>query len=416
MKALQTLLDSWANSQNQLKERGLFRNKARLCDFRQSFSLNFALNDYLNMRTDVRLAQRSYDCAVQDGSGFGASRAVVDPTQSLSELESACAQWLGLSACHFVTSGFLANIALMDGLSSRSDENVPTMHIFMDHLAHASLHTALKLSGISCSYFPHNQFEQLHRKLQASKASVKIIVVESLHSMEGDFPNPQSLLSVCEKNDALLIVDETHTLGIYGPQGAGWLACHQQLKPYVLAITAGCGKAMGCSGAFIGYFHSIFAERMYQKSKPLLFSTAPSPGVIGAVHESLQIISSLEGENKRENLWNIANYTNKKLIEFSKKHLCHIPFQYSQDASPIIPLVLGNNFDAINLAEYLQNKGIFVRAIRTPSVPRQTARLRFILSTNHSKQDINIVFEELESYFQTLKLNKNEGKDISCLA
>ena len=365
--------------------------------------VDFASSDYLGMRTDPRLAAAGNQAVVAaGGSGSGASRAVLQFDPTLDELESFFANWVGFPSAVYCGSGFIANCVLFDALADTVASSQKTT-VFLDHRAHASLYAATRLSGIPTVLFRHGDLKSLREKLQQSNAISKIIVVESLHSMDGTLDNAAALAQVCEEHSALLIADEAHTCGLLGSGGQGWTHTHPELKKHTLAVMFGCGKAVGVSGGIITGPGEL-RERIFQKSKPFLYTTGVSPFVSGAVLQSCHILASQEGQKKREQLFANALFFAEALkhtgVAAQQKNLSNVLNQANLEGgepfyAPIFSIPMPSDETAVLTAQKLVAQGFLVRAMRAPTVPRNSPRLRVIVRANHQSDQLMALAQTL---------------------
>lgn len=371
----------WEGSNQKLREQNLYREAFPYASSCKDGAISFSSNDYLNLRNDIRITQAGFDAALKSGAGTGAARSVLQTDAQIEILEHFFCENMGYKHALFLPSGFLANVTFFDVLAPFSSEIIE-QEIFIDHRAHSSLFFAIRATEIKHFIFRHNDYSFLEKKLSLSKANAKIIVVESLYSMDGDFVDPQALLHLCEKYGALLFIDEGHTFGVSGNKGLGFVNSYPELKPFVLASVFGCGKAVGVSGGFLATNSLQFKERVLQKSKTFIYSTGISPFISGAVQKSLEIIFSHEGDEKRKNL-----HVN---VEFLKEKIPHIK-------SHIVPIIIGDNSKALHISKILFDNNIIAKAIRSPSVPRGTERIRITLNSDHSFSQM----EKLVNILQT---------------
>ncbi|BBH54137.1 aminotransferase class I/II-fold pyridoxal phosphate-dependent enzyme [Fluviispira sanaruensis] len=366
-----------------------YKNKSE-----QKINIDFSTNDYLGMRFDPRVIDAGYQAAQDNGAGSGSSRMVIETDANLLELENYFSKCLRLEHSLYFSSGFMANLALFDAISPYSfEENIISQELFVDHRCHASIYLGFRNAKIPTTIFRHMDFKNLAQKLKNSSASAKIIVIESLFSMDGDVFSATELAEICAKYNAFIIIDETHSIGVL-PSGS-YLAANYFLKKYVIAIVAGCGKALGVSGGFIATDYSALKQRVMQKSKALIYSTAATPFAVGALLQSLKIIFSEEGQLKRDKLYGNINYFKNRISLLHKNKICQNIYELNNHCSHIIPLIVGDNAVVLKMVQSLLERGILVKEIRPPSVPRGTARLRVILRSDHSKKDIDDLFENI---------------------
>lgn len=362
-----------------------------------NIKVDYSSNDYLSLKNDRRIVEEGYQSALCNGAGSGSSRMVTQTDPCLELLETDFSLKTGYAYSFFFPSGFIANISLFDGLSPFSwEEESLCQQIFIDHRCHSSLFYSLRNSNIKWDHFRHLDYDHLAFKLKSSCSLVKIIVIESLYSMDGDYSDPHKLLEICQEFGAMLVIDETHSIGTFGKQ-ASWILEYPFLKPYVLASVFGCGKAVGVAGGFISTDHFQLKERILQKSRPLIYSTAVSPFITGAVRKSLEIIFSKEGEKRRHLLRENIGYLKKGILSLKPSRLEFLfdEIYFEKHNSNIFPLIYSDNSNIIEKEKFFIEQGLLLKAIRPPSVPRGTSRFRVILRSSHSKEDIDFLLSYL---------------------
>ena len=331
-----------------------------------------ASNDYLGLATHPDVIQAAIQATAQYGTGAGAARLVCGTLPPHTELEQALATFKRTSAALLYGSGYLANLGVIPSLITRGGQ------IFADRLCHASLIDGMRLSRARTLVFPHNDLEQASRLLaQHAGAGVCFLVVESLFSMDGDFAPLAEYAALCRSAGAVLVVDEAHAVGIYGDSGSGWLeASGVSARDCVSINTA--GKALGVGGAFV-CGPSWAVEYLVQRARPFIYSTAPPPALADALDASLSLVA---GEpERRVRLRRLAGHLRARLKEAG--------IQGAEGSSQIVPIVIGGNERAVAIAGALQQAGFDVRAIRPPSVPRGTARLRASVNAGLSESHLD---------------------------
>ena len=339
--------------------------------------LNFASNDYLGLsfHPDVRSAAQ---LAIEaHGSGSGASRLISGDDPLMHRLESELAEWKGFESALLVGSGMLANMGLIQALADRHSM------LFCDRLNHASLVDGARLSSAKVQRYPHLDLQQLQRLLRANQDVRRIIVSDGVFSMDGDCADVAGLIELAEHHDALLVLDDAHGFGVLGSGGRGLssiggLAGHDRL------IEVGtCGKALGSYGAFIlGTAEMI--EGLRQSLRTMTYSTALPVAVCAASLAALQVIQ--KGDVLHRLQENLAHFC-RMAAE------CGLPLMPSQ--TPIQSLLLGGDKAALHAADKLSKLGFFVPAIRPPTVPEGTARLRITISAAHTRADIESLVKAL---------------------
>jgi 8-amino-7-oxononanoate synthase len=391
MSTLSYLEEAWEQSHGRLKETQNYRILAPVT-LSEVQDVSFSSNDYLGLRRDPRLCEAALSAARSYGVGSGVSRSVGQTNPSQVTLECYFAEKAGFFRSLFFPSGFIANLAFFDAMMPMAVEKLD-QEFFVDHRCHASLFYSLKQKDLCHSLFRHNDASHLEMKLKHSSAQAKIIVTESLFSMDGDFSVAEDLVCLCEKYGALLFLDESHSFGLYGEHGVGWNTKYPHLKKFLIGASFGCGKAIGVSGGFLGINSPLFYERMVQKSRFLIYSTAVSPLITGAVQCSLELIHGKEGEERRNKLFANIVYLKKQLRDRN----FHFPFILEPSHhSPIFPFIVGENQKALYLESYFKKYGVTLRAIRPPTVPNKTARLRLCLNSEHSFENIDLFLNLLQ--------------------
>lgn len=329
--------------------------------------VNFASNDYLGLSHHEAVCMGAQGACV-DGVGSGASRLVSGDHPILHRLEEKLASWKGFEACLIVGSGMLANIGLLQALADRHT------HIFSDRLNHASLVDGARLSGAHTHRFKHLNTKQLELLLNKHKADRRIIVSDGVFSMDGDAADAATLLELAEENETLLVIDDAHGIGCMGPNGKGITAACDVSKQSRLIEVGTFGKAFGSYGAFILGNHEII-EGLRQHQRSMIYSTALPVALITAAETSLVLIQ--RGKERQQLQQNLALF---------KMQTADLGFMDS--TSPIQPLIIGSDAKALSLASQLRDAGFFVPAIRPPTVPEGTARLRFTITASHSAEQI----------------------------
>jgi len=336
--------------------------------------INFASNDYLGLSCHPAVCMAAQGaCATAVGSG--ASRLVSGDDPMLHRLETKLAEWKGYEACLITGSGMLANLGLLQALADRHTQ------IFADKLNHASLVDGARLSGAKSHRYAHLDIQQLEQQLKKHAAVKRIIVSDGVFSMDGDCAYVGALLKLAEAHDTLLIIDDAHGIGTVGDDGKGLTAIHHIAGHARLIEVGTFGKAFGSYGAFIlGTFEMIEALRQRQRS--MIYSTALPIAMIAAAETALALIQ--RGEQVKQlhhNLDHFKSATSKQ------------GFMASDTA--IQPLIVGSDVQALEMSAALAKNGFFVAAIRPPTVPEGTARLRFTLSAAHSPEQIDALVDAL---------------------
>ena len=341
--------------------------------------LSFCSNDYLGLASDPRIAAAAIDALQRHGVGAGASHLVSGHHRLHGQLEESLAAHVGMSRAVLFGSGYLANLAIVTCLATRSTE------VFADRLNHASLNDAMVLSRAKFRRYAHCDVDALDAMLAQSRAAEKVVVTDAVFSMDGDIAPLPAILQTCERHDAWLVVDDAHGLGVLGKKGAGSLA-HFGIDDPRIAYVGTLGKAAGVSGAFVAGATDL-VELLIQRARSYVYTTASPPALAAALLESMQIIR--DEEWRRERLARLIARFSGKMVGRSWRLLA--------SPTPIQPLIVGENAAAVALAGSLESRGILAPAIRPPTVPRGSARIRFSLSAAHSDEDIDLLVERLRA-------------------
>ncbi len=338
--------------------------------------LAFCSNDYLGLAAHPRVVEALQEGATLYGAGSGASHMISGHSRAHVRLEERLAGLFDTSipsarALYFCT-GYMANLAVLTALGS-SDAT-----IFSEELNHASLIDGARLSRANVVVYPHRDVQQLDALLAASTAKTKLVVTDSVFSMDGDIAPLPQLLALCERHGAWLVVDDAHGFGVLGEQGAGVLE-HFSLQSPQLIYIGTLGKAAGVGGAFVAA-HATVIESLVQRARPYIYSTAAPPALAHALLTSVEIITSAEGATLRAHL--------QQLIRDWRTGLQLRHWQLLNSDTPIQPLVIGANQPALDAAAALREQALWVAAIRPPTVPLNTARLRVTLSAAHTRAQV----------------------------
>ncbi|MFH1602985.1 MAG: 8-amino-7-oxononanoate synthase [Pseudomonadota bacterium] len=331
----------------------------------------FASNDYLGLSRHPRLIEAVAEGARRFGVGAGASHLVSGHHVVHEELERELARFAGKPAALTCMNGYVANLALMTTLAGAGDV------IFSDALNHASIVDGARLSRAAVEIYAHADVDALEALLASSAARHKLVVTDAVFSMDGDVAPLRALLVLCERHDALLVVDDAHGLGVWGPEGRGSVQA-LGLESSSIVYMGTLGKSAGLSGAFIAADRLII-DRLMQHARPYVFSTASSPALAHATLTALELIRSAESGRAR-----LAAYRDRLQRAASEWK----PYRLLSSATAIQPLIIGDNIATVRIADALLAEGLWVPAIRPPTVADGSARLRITLSAAHSDADI----------------------------
>lgn len=332
--------------------------------------LSFCSNDYLGLARHPALADALKAAVDAVGVGAGASHLITGHHQLHETLEQALADFVGLPAALLYSTGYMANLGVVSALVGRDDA------LFADKLNHASLNDAAVLSRATLHRYAHNDLDALERLLAASTAKRKLVIVDAVFSMDGDVAPVPKLLALCERYDAYLLLDDAHGFGVLGEHGAGILAHFGVRSPRIIYM-ATLGKAAGVAGAFVAG-EAVLIDYLVQQSRTYVYTTASPAPLSASLLAALEVMHS--DTERHAHL--------RALIDLFKARLQLEHWQLMPSDTAIQPILVGSNEAAIQLSEWLLTQGMLVPAIRPPTVPKGTARLRVSLSAAHSEADV----------------------------
>ncbi len=339
--------------------------------------LAFCSNDYLGLAAHPQVIEALREGAQLYGAGSGASHLVSGHSRAHHLLEERLAEWMAphLEQARALTlcTGYMANLAILGALGVDADAM-----IFSEALNHASLIDGARLAKAGVTVYPHGDVETLTQLLAASSASTKIVVTDSVFSMDGDLAPLPALLAACERHGAWLVVDDAHGFGVLGQNGRGALE-HFGLRSSNLIYMGTLGKAAGVGGAFVAA-HASVIELLIQRARPYIYTTACPPALAHALLASLAIMGGDEGAERRAHL--------ARLVEQLRGSLRLERWELAASTTPIQPVIIGSNDAALHAASRLHEQGLWVPAIRPPTVAPGTARLRVTLSAAHATDDV----------------------------
>jgi len=368
--------------------------------------LNFSSNDYLGLAQDPQVLSALKEGVALYGAGSGASHLISGHSAAHAQLEDALAtlyaphlpQSRALSLC----TGYMANLAVLGALTAGGDAE-----IFSDALNHASIIDGARLSRAKVSVFPHLDVATLRTQLQASQANIKLVVTDSVFSMDGHIAPLPELLKLCEEQGAWLVVDDAHGFGVLGQRGLGALE-HFHLRSPHLVLMGTLGKAAGVAGAFVAA-HATVIETLVQRARAYIYTTAAPPALAHALLTSLNIITGPQGAALRAHLQDLIRSWQHQMVDRLAGHGEFQSPYLMLSATPIQPLVLGDNHSVMQASQTLRQQGLWVTGIRTPTVPAGTARLRVTFSAAHTHDDLNRLLEGLDDLF----LDQTQGSTIA---
>jgi 8-amino-7-oxononanoate synthase len=334
--------------------------------------LDFSSNDYLGLSQHPLLIERASAWAAEMGAGAGASRLVTGTSSAHLAVEAKIAAFKGTEAALLFASGWQANAAVIPALVKAA----PGAAVFTDRLIHASLHQGCAAAGVRQIRFRHNDLDDLETLLASTgkDAPARIIVTESVFSMDGDRADMQRLAAIARAHDAFLFVDEAHATGVLGPGGAGLSATVPGSVDLVMGTFS---KALGGFGAYVAGSR-LLCDYLINACGGFIFSTAPPPAVLGAIDAALDLVPSMDAERRH-----LAD-----LAERLRSGLREIDLDTGPSTTQIVPAIVGEARTALELSRKLADRGIVAAAIRPPTVPNGTSRLRLALRASQETGDI----------------------------
>lgn len=334
-------------------------------------------NNYLGLANNEEIKEEAIQAIKNYGVGSGGSRLTTGSYDVHKKLEEKIAKFKESEDCLIFNNGYMANVGV---ISSICDENYT---IFSDELNHASIIDGCRLSKAKTIVYKHNDMKDLVKKVKSKNTEYGIIVTDSVFSMDGDIANLKEIINIAKSNNLIIIVDDAHATGVIGKNGKG--SC-EYFNTKDIDITIGTlSKAIGSEGGFV-CARSEIIEFLRSKSRSFIFSTALPPAVIAASIKSIEIIE--------ENPQLISKLNDN--VEYFCKKLRGIGFEVKSD-TPIVPITIGDEKTAVEFSNKLLEEGIFIPAIRYPTVKKGEARLRATLMATHSFYDIDTVIEKIKT-------------------
>lgn len=335
--------------------------------------LAFSSNDYLGLANHPELIASACDGARLYGVGAGAAHLLNGHSAAHHDLEAALAAFTGFPQALLFSTGYMANIGMVTALAGREDA------VFADKLNHASLNDAALLSRAQFIRYPHCDLAALEQRLATVQARRKLVISDAVFSMEGDIAPIRRLIALCERYHAWLLLDDAHGFGVLGEQGRGSLFLSKNAHSHSpnLVYMATLGKAAGVFGAFVAAQQEVI-ETLIQSARSYIYTTATPPLLAHALLTSVRLIE--QDEWRREAL--------RRNIAQLKQGLQSSPWKLLPSVTSIQPLLIGESVEAVRISQGLRERGILVPAIRPPTVPQGTARMRISLSAAHQPDDI----------------------------
>ncbi len=356
----------------------------------------FCSNDYLGLANHPELIKALAEGGEKYGVGSGASHLISGHSMAHELLENQLAsfqeQHIPKARALFFSTGYLANLTAITALARLGAQG--NASIYSAKLNHASLIDGIRLASAqtqaSVTLFDHTQINSLKELLKVDQRPLKIIVTDGVFSMDGDLAPVKELLKLAEQYDALLLVDDAHGFGVLGKHGHGILEQENVYSDRIIYIGT-LGKAAGVSGAFV-CAQATFIEWLIQKGRPFIYSTATPPAIAHTLSKSLEIIEGSEGSSRRTQL--------NKLIHIWQDEMQFSQWEKVSSCTAIQPVILGSNANALLAAKLLDEAGYWIPAIRPPTVPNGSARLRITFSANHSETELRQLITTLKAIEQ----------------
>ncbi|WP_454797765.1 8-amino-7-oxononanoate synthase [Novosphingobium lindaniclasticum] len=341
--------------------------------------IDFSSNDYLGLARHPLLVERARAWTEALGTGSGASRLVTGTSEAHLALEARIAAFKHAEAALIFASGWQANAAVIPALLAAA----PGAMVFTDRLVHASMHAGIAISGTRQHRFRHNDLNHLEQLLagKGRDAPARLILTESVFSMDGDRADIARLADIAARHDAFLFVDEAHATGVLGPGGAGLSA---QVPGGIDLVMGTFSKALGGFGAYVAGSR-VMIDYLVNAASGFVFTTAPPPAVLGAIDAALDLVPGMDEERAHLAV----------LGDRLRRGLAALGIDHGASSTQIVPAVIGAEEAALGLSRQLEKRGLLASAIRPPTVPPGTSRLRLALRATHSKADIDVLLEAI---------------------
>jgi len=371
----------------QQQEQDLYRTR-KVCDGMQQPEqlcdgkpvLSFCSNDYLGLAADPRIAKSLQHAVDKYGVGSGAAHLINGHSSAHHALEEELAEFTGRERVLLFSTGYMANLGVVSALLGRNDL------VVADKLVHASLLDAAKLSAAKLLRYQHADVESLASRLKDNADTKKIIMTDGVFSMDGDIAPLPEMIKQIDKSNSALLVDDAHGFGVLGQQGLGCVE-HYNCNDDVDILIGTLGKAFGTFGAFVAGSEELI-ETLIQSARSYIFTTAMPPAIAEATRTSLKILK--HASDRREKL--------QSLIQQFRQGAEQLGLNLMDSPTPIQPVIVGSAEKAVAMSRGLAEQGIMVSAIRPPTVPADTARLRITLSATHTEKQVEKLLSALESF------------------
>ena len=345
--------------------------------------LSFCSNDYLGLANHPRLIEALKEGAERFGVGSGAAHLVTGHSYAHQALEEDLAAFTGRPRALLFSTGYMANLGVVSALAGRGD------CVFEDRLNHASLIDAAALSRARLIRYPHNDTIKLQKKMSGVTSGVRLIASDAVFSMDGDCAPVAGLARLATDNDAWLLVDDAHGFGVVGENGRGWFLEQLSEVPDNALLMATLGKGLGTFGAFVAASEDLI-ETLIQQARTYIYTTAPPPAIAWATRTALQLVR--EGDHLRERL--------RELVQRFRSGANQLGLPLMASQTPIQPLLVGDAGAALRLSDRLRACGLLVTAIRPPTVPGGSARLRITFSAAHEPEHVDRLLDAIATCFE----------------
>ena len=345
--------------------------------------INFASNNYLGLTHHPRLITAMRNALVTFGAGSGAANLITGQTTAHAHTERRIAEWKGTEAAVLMPSGYTANLATIGSLATVGRTETKPVRFLLDKLCHASLIDAVRASDADYRIFPHNGVEKLERLLtERDTDQLQVVVTESIFSMDGDAADLHAIASLKSRHEFLLLVDEAHSGGVYGQHGSG-LANEMGLADHVDITIATFSKAAGVSGGAVCASGAL-CEAVVNHGRAMIYTTAMPPVIAVGIETALDVMR--DEPERADRVRQLAKHVRESLGIGSD------PLD-----SPIVPIIVGEESRALEAAKQMELQGLLVVAVRPPTVPRGTSRLRITLSAEHSDGEVQRLIEAIQA-------------------
>jgi 8-amino-7-oxononanoate synthase len=341
---------------------------------------NFSSNDYLGLANHPNVIAAFTTAAEKYGVGAGSAHLICGHSHEHQALEEELAEFTGRQRALIFSTGYMANLGVISSLVQKGDA------VFQDKLNHASLIDGGLISGANFRRYPHNDLSRLQQLVQASSSDKKLIVTDGVFSMDGDEAKLAELASLAAESNSMLMVDDAHGLGVLGDSGAGLLEKHDLDEKQVPVLMATFGKSLGTAGAFVAGSDDLI-ETLIQRARTYIYTTAMPPAVMAATRASLKLCQ--QDNWRREKL--------ASLVAQFRRGAEQVGLKLLPSETPIQAVILGSNEGVMKANDELREKGILVGAIRHPTVPKGSERLRITFSATHTESQVVSLLQALES-------------------